>query len=188
MINKYAFLSRVAEAQNTLSISRAIYTEQHCFQNWMSKFICYDFMVEITYNNRIKCGPGGILNRSEPRNNMVYASYNFYLIHLVFIFIISQTCAHHHSLQSSHYQGMTVTGIGPFLNIAWSAQKISNLGSWMDWWAVRLVIWLRKDHFCQHFDTLITFSCWVIQGTNLSPCSSPTFLLARTSCTKSHTV
>ena len=32
--------------------------------------------------------PRGVLNRSEPRNNMVYVSYDFYLIHLVFIFII----------------------------------------------------------------------------------------------------
>ena len=70
----------------------------------------------------------GILNRSEPRNNMmmVYVSCDFYLINLVFIFIIFRiipTCALHHSSQSSHYQGMTVTGIGPFSTLHDQTQR-----------------------------------------------------------------
>ena len=59
--------------------------------------------------------PRGILNRSEPRNNMVYVSYDFYLINLVSsLFRTIPACALHHSSQSSHYQGMTMMGTGPF--------------------------------------------------------------------------
>ena len=96
---------------------------------------------QITYNNRIKCGPGGILNRSEPRNNMVYVSYDFYLINLVFIFIISH---HSHMCPSPFFTEFSLPrhdrdGYRAFFNIAWSAQKISWIsGHDMDWWAVRL--------------------------------------------------
>ena len=81
---------------------------------------------QITYNNRIKCGPGGILNRSEPRNNMVYGSYDFYLINLVFIFIISH---HSHMCPSPFFTEFSLPrhdrdGYRAFFNIAWSAQKI----------------------------------------------------------------
>ena len=50
-----------------------------------------------------------------------------------------------------------------------STKDIMNLGSWHGLVRCSTWIWLRKGHFCQQVDNLITFSCWVIQGTNLSP-------------------
>ena len=64
--------------------------------------------------------PRVILNRSEPRNSMVYVSCDFYLINLVFkcIFIISHhshMCpSDHHSSQSSHYTKAWPWRVGPF--------------------------------------------------------------------------
>ena len=108
----------------------------------------------------------GGLNRTEPRINMVYVSYEFYLIIFFFylhsLFCTISTCAHHHSSQCSHYQGMTVTGRG-FINIAWSAHGLVSCWTW---------IWLRNGHSGQHVDTLITFSLLGlgdIQWTKLSP-------------------
>ena len=133
---------------------------------------------QITYNNRIKCGPGGILNRSEPRTNMVYVSYDFYLINLVFIFIISH---HSHMCPSPFFTEFSLPRhdrdrYRAFFNIAWSAQQISWIsGHDMDWWALRLDSgWGKTISVSMLIDTLIMYSCWVIQGTNLSPCSSPT--------------
>ena len=65
-------------------------TEQHCFQNWMSKFICSTLRkAGNLYNNKsYPIWPRGRLNSAEPRNNMIYVSYEFYLIHLLFTLII----------------------------------------------------------------------------------------------------
>ena len=123
--------------------------------------------------------PRGILNRSEPRNNMVYVSYDFYLINLVFIFIISH---HSHMCPSPFFTEFSLPRhdrdrYRAFFNIAWSAQKISWIsGHGMpDWWALRLESgWGKTISVSMLIDTLITYSWWVIQGTNISPCSSPT--------------
>ena len=60
--------------------------------------------------------PRGILNCSEQRNNMVYVSYDFYLINLVFIFIISH---HSHMCPSPFVTEFSLPrhdrdGLGPF--------------------------------------------------------------------------
>ena len=87
---------------------------------------------QTTYNNRIKCGPRGILNRSEPRNNMVYVSYDFYLINFVFIFIISH---HSHMCPSPFFTEFSLPrhdrdGYRAFFNDCMiSTKDIMNLGS-----------------------------------------------------------
>ena len=60
--------------------------------------------------------------------------------------------------------------VGPFSTLH-DQHKRYHESRVMTWMVVSCLtwIWLRKGHFCQHVDTLITFSCWVIQGTNLSP-------------------
>ena len=107
--------------------------------------------------------PRGILNRSEPRNNMVYVSYDFYLIHLVFIFIISH---HSHMCPSPFFTEFSLPrhdrdGYRAFFNIAWSAQKISWIsGHDMDWWAVRLESGWGKTILsaCWYFDNVFLLS------------------------------
>ena len=112
--------------------------------------------------------PRGILNHSKPRNNMVYVSYDIYLINLEFIVIISH---HSHMCPSPFFSKFSLPrhDRDGFFNIVWSAHKISILGNDM-WIGELLDLNLAEEWpFLSACWYLITFSCWEIQGTNLSP-------------------
>ena len=100
---------------------------------------------------------------------MVYVRYDFYLINMIFIFIISH---HSHMCPSpffskfSFYHGITVMGFSTWHDHHIRYQSLVMTCGLVSCWTW---IWLRNGHSCQHVDTLITFSCWDIQGTKLSP-------------------
>ena len=135
------------------------------------KIECKNSLVpQITHITIVLNVAQGILNRSERRNNLVLI-YDFYLMNLVSICIISHHstyCAIHRSSQSSHYHCMTVKVRAFFQHCVISTRDI-NLRTWHGLVNCWTCILLRNGHSCQHVDTLITFSCWDIQGINLSP-------------------
>ena len=90
----------------------------------------------------------------------------FYLINLVFILIISH---HSHMCPSPFFTEFSLPrhdhdGLGLFQHCMISTRDIMNLGSWHGLVSCLTWIWLRKGHFCQHVDTLITCFSWIIHS------------------------
>ena len=120
--------------------------------------------------------PRGILNRSEPRNNMVYVSYGFYLINLLFIFIIPH---HSHMCPSPFFSEFSLPrhdcdGYGLFQHCMISTKDIINIRSLtdMDWWAVIDLNLAEERPFlsaCWYFDNVFLLGH---SGNKLIPSSS----------------
>ena len=113
----------------------------------------------------------GILNRSEPRNNMVYVSYLFDKFGI---------CLHyfapfpHDIVPFTILHRVLITKAWPWragaLSTVHDQHKIYHESRVMTWIGELLDLNLAEERpflsACWYFDT---FSCWVIQGTNLSP-------------------
>ena len=174
-----------------LKFLQSCITEQHCFQNWMSKFICSTLRYrQIAHNNRFKCGPGDIKSFWAKKQHglrklwFIFDKFGIYLHY----FAPFPHSALYHSSQSSHYHCMTMK-CRAFFNIAWSAHKIYQ-SQVMTWIGELLDLNLAEEwpflSACWYFDNVFLLGH---SGHKLIP-SSPIHFSRnlRTSCTKSHNV